>query len=276
MSFLIYPTLKQSPILGVAGLGGGIGSNLLGSAAGGGTPTGAVHFLEFGGSNASFTDQIGTGTGGTTSLNFTVNTGKMALNDTTYGGPPGYSNAGFQADAVTNLTAMRTAEDVIPDLSGDFTLDVCSYNASAPASGSNMVWCVAKHNHSGYTNYIYNASGSCRFDTSNTTWNNRVGEAGGSTNYTQNKWCVSRLRRSSGTMYVEWYEENSGGNGWDLKSGGFNGSVSGAGPNTNNSVSGVFLINSWDGNSSGYSITNLGVAWIVFYESSYTDTPWVP
>ena len=76
-------------------------------------PAGAVHFLEFGGSNASFTDQIGNGTGGTTSLNFTVNTSKMALNDTTYGGPPGYTDAGFQSDAVPRLTSMRTAEDVI-------------------------------------------------------------------------------------------------------------------------------------------------------------------
>jgi hypothetical protein len=239
-------------------------------------PAGAVHFLEFGGSNASFTDQIGNGTGGTTSLNFTVNTSKMALNDTTYGGPPGYTDAGFQADTVTSLTAMRTAEDVIPDISGDFTIDVCSYNAIAPASDSNIVWCIADYdNTGGYTNYIYNASGSCRFDTSNTTWNARLGEAGGSANYTQNKWCVSRLRRSSGTMYVEWYEENSGGTGWDLKSGGFNGSVTGDGPNTNNSAGGALLINSWP-NSSSYSIANLGVAWIAFFESSYTNTPWVP
>ena len=262
--------------MGSLGRGGGIGANLIRSAAGGGTPAGAVHFLEFGGSNASFTDQIGTGTGGTTSLDFTVNTSKMALNDTTYGGPPGYSNAGFQSDAVTNTTAMRTAEDVIPDISGDFTLDVCSYNNIAPASDSNMVWCIADYDGAGYTNYIYNATGSCRFDTSNTTWNGRLGEGGGSANYTQSKWCVSRLRRSSGTMYVEWYEENAGGTGWDLKSGGFNGSVTGDGPNTNNSAGGAMLINSWDGNGSGYSITNLGVAWIVFYESSYTSTPWVP
>ena len=30
MSFLIYPTIKESPILGLAGLSGGVGSNLLG------------------------------------------------------------------------------------------------------------------------------------------------------------------------------------------------------------------------------------------------------
>jgi hypothetical protein len=35
------------------------------------------------------------------------------------------------------------------------------------------------------------------------------------------------------------------------------------------------LINSWP-NSSSYSIANLGVAWIAFFESSYTNTPWVP
>ena len=37
MSILWYPTPKQSPLLGSLGLGGGIGANVIRSAAGGGT-----------------------------------------------------------------------------------------------------------------------------------------------------------------------------------------------------------------------------------------------
>ena len=242
-------------------------------------PSGAVHFLEFGGPYASFNDAVGNGTGGTTSLDFTVNTGKLDLNNTTYGGPPGYTDAGFQADAVTYDTALRTAEDVIPNLAGDFTIDCCCFNPKHRSGSSNMAWSIGDYNGPGsYTWYIYNASGSCRFDTSNTSWNNRLGEAGGSINYIRNKWCVSRLRRLDDVVYVEWYVENDELNDWILAPPGssFNGGVSGTGPNTNNSNNGSMLINSWTSNGGAYDITDFGICWLAVYESSHTDPPWIP
>jgi len=247
-------------------------------------PSGAVHFLEFGGPYASLNDAVGNGTGGTTSLDLTVNTGKLALNNTTYGGPPGYTDAGFQADSVSYDTALRTAEDVLPNMAGDFTIDCCCFNPHLRSGSSNMAWCVADWNGTGNTMYIYNASGSCRFDTADSNFSSRLndsstsGEAGGSINYIRNKWCVSRLRRLNDRMYVEWYVANDELNDWILAPPGnsFNGTVGGTGPNTNNSSGGAMLINSWNNNGGAYTITDFGICWLAFYESSHTDPPWIP
>ena len=236
-------------------------------------PAGAASFLLFGGSTASFDDQVG-------SLDFTNTGSQMTLSSSTHGGPPGFTSSGLIAGGTGNNTGnVRTASDSIPDLSGDFTIDCCSYNSSAPSSNSWMSWSVGNYSGGGSW-YIYNSAGSVRFDTSDTSFSGRLGEAGGSANYTQNKWCVSRLRRSGNTTYASWYEENSGGTGWDLKSGSFSGSTSGTGPNIANSSSGRMILNGWaasHGSGGGYSVgsSQVSIAWIVVYASSFTGTPYV-
>lgn len=235
-------------------------------------PAGAASFLLFGGSTASFDDQVG-------SLDFINNGSQMTLSSSTHGGPPGFTNSGLIAGGTGNNTGnVMTASDNIPDLSGDFTIDCCSYNA-ASTSTSSMSWSIGDLAN-GYSWYMYNSGGSVRFDTSNTAFNDRLGEAGGSANYTQNKWCVSRLRRSGNTTYASWYEENSGGDGWDLKSGSFSGTTNGTGPNIANSSNGRMILNGWaasHGSGGGYSVgsSQLSIAWIVVYASSFTGTPYV-
>jgi len=272
---LIYPTIKMGPLLGLQGSGGGLGYLApKGSAAG--PPPGAASFLVFGGATASFDDQVG-------SLDFSNSGGQMTLSSSTHGGPPGFTSSGLIAGGTGNNTGnVRTADDVIPDFSGDYTIDVCSYNA-ASTSTSSMMWSVGNYSQ-GYTQYIYNAGGSVRFDTSNTSWNGRLGEAGSSDpqhNYVQNKWCVSRLRRSGNTTHVNWFEENSGGTGWQNAPGSsFSGSTTGTGPNSSNSSGGRMILNGWAGNggaSGGYSVgsSQVSIAWIVVYASSFTGTPYV-
>jgi len=269
---LIFPSPKQSPLLGLTGTGGGLGY-LAPKTAGGGPPAGAVSFFTFGGADASFDDQVG-------SMNFTNSGNQMTLSSSTHGGPPGFTNSGLISGGTSNNTDnVRTADDVIPDLSGDFTIDCCSYNAASTGTSS-MMWSVGSYSQ-GASWYIYNSGGNSRFDTSNTAFSGRLGEAGGTANYTQNKWCVSRLRRSGNTTYVSWYEENSGGTGWDLKSGSYNGSTSGTGPNISNSSGGRMLLNGWaasHGSGGGYEVgsSQVSIAWLVIYDSSFTGDPYVP
>ena len=251
--------------------GGGTGFALVGGR--GGPPPGAASFLVFGGSTASFDDQVG-------SLNFTNTGSQMTLNSSTHGGPPGFSDSGLIAGGTGNNTGnVRTADDVIPDLSGDFTIDCCGYNTQVPASNSSMLWSVGNYGQPSDF-HIYNASGTSRFDTSVPTWSGRLGEGGGSTNYTQNKWCVSRLRRSGNTTYASWYEENASGTGWDLKSGSYSGTTTGTGPNIGNSTGGRMILNGWATQSGGTGVyqvnsSQLSIAWIVVYTSSFTGTPYV-
>ena len=260
----------MGPLLGLQGTGGGLGY-LAPKGGAGGPPAGAASFLAFGGATASLSDQVG-------SLDF-GNPGQITLSSSTHGGPPGFTNSGLIAGGTSNNTSnVRTASDNIPDLSGDFTIDCCSYNA-ASTGGSSMSWSIGNYT-GGYSWYIYNSGGSVRFDTSDTSFSGRLGEAGGSANYTQNKWCVSRLRRSGNTTYASWYEENSGGTGWDLKSGSFSGTTNGTGPNIANSSNGRMILNGWaasHGSGGGYQVgsSQLSIAWIVVYASSFTGTPYV-
>ena len=270
MSFLIYPTVKQAPFLGVLGMGGGI-ARARGASAGG-PPAGAASFLAFGGATASLSDQIG-------SLDF-GNSGQITLSSSTHGGPPGFTSSGLIAGGTGNNTGnVRTADDVIPDLSGDFTIDVCSYNAASTGTSS-MMWSVGNYSY-GPSWYIYNAGGASRFDTATSTWGGRLGEAGGSQNYVQNKWCVSRLRRSGNTTHVNWFEEHANGLTWQNAPGSsYSGSTSGTGPNIANSSGGRMILNGWaasHGAGGGYSVgsSQVSIAWIVVYASSFTDTPYV-
>ena len=274
---LIYPTIKMSPLLGLQGTGGGLGY----LAPKGGPPqppAGAASFLLFGGATASFDDQVG-------SLDFTNTGSQMTLSSSTHGGPPGFTSSGLITGGTGNNTGnVRTASDSIPDLSGDFTIDCCSYNASAPSSNSWMPWSVGNYSGGGSW-YIYNSAGSVRFDTSDTSFSGRLGEAGSSDpqhNYVQNKWCVSRLRRSGNTTHVNWYEEHANGLTWQNAPGSsFSGTTNGTGPNIGNSSNGRMILNGWaasHGASGGYQVgsSQVSVAWIVVYASSFTGTPYVP
>ena len=274
MSFLIYPTPKMYPLTGLTGLGGGPGTALLKSAAGGGAgqvDTSAAHFWDFSSTqSAPFEDQVG-------SLEFTVNTGSMATGSSTgsYGNPPGWS--GGYGYIASSGTLVQTAANACFDLSGDFCIDCCAYNPNGTSS-SNMLWSQGKT--SSATWYIYNASGSVRFDSANSNYSSRLGEAGSGDpqhNYVQNEWCVSRLRRSGNTTYVKWYEANSGNTGWDQAPGSpFSGSTSGTGPD-GASNGGFLALNGWTYDGSSYSVNNLAIAWLAYYtDGSKTDDPWVP
>jgi len=272
---LIYPTIKMGPLLGLQGSGGGLGY-LAPKGSAGGPPAGAASFLAFGGATASLSDQIG-------SLDF-GNSGQITLSSSTHGGPPGFTNSGLIAGGTGNNTGnVRTASDSIPDLSGDFTIDCCSYNAAGTGTAS-MSWSIGNYTGGGSW-YIYNSGGSVRFDTSDTSFSGRLGEAGSSDpqhNYVQNKWCVSRLRRSGNTTHVNWYEEHANGLTWQNAPGSsFSGTTNGTGPNIANSSDGRMILNGWaasHGAGGGYSVgsSQVSVAWIVVYASSFTGTPYVP
>ena len=265
----------KNPFLGL-----GLGSPFLSFArpiesGGGGDPVGqidtsAAHFWDFSSTQSSpFEDQRG-------SLEFTVNTSSMATGNSTYGNPPGWSNgAGFFA---SSGSLIQTAADACFDLSGDFCIDCCVYNTNAVASTSHMAWSQGKSGSA--TWYIYNATGASRFDSANSDYTDRLGEAGsGSTpvhNYVQNKWCVSRLRRSGDTTHVKWFVENSGGTGWDQAPGSpYSGSTSGTGPD-GSSNGGFLALNGWTHNG-GYSLSNVAIAWLAYYtDGSKTDDPFIP
>ena len=193
----------MSPLLGLQGSGGGLGFF---DGSGDQIDTSAAHFYDF---STSYDDQVG-------SLNFNTNTSQMALgsNGGSYSNPPGWSGGyGYFASASTgNSDFMHTT--TLPDMSGDFCIDCCSYNPHAVNTSSNQIWSLGSNNNSMWVWYIYNAAGVCNADSANASFTNRLGEiaGGNNTNYVQNKWCVSRYRRSGNTAYMQWYEQN--GNTW--------------------------------------------------------------
>jgi len=160
----------------------------------------ATHFYDF---STSYNDQVG-------SINFNTNTGSMALGSSSgsYGNPPGWSGGyGYFANAATgNGDFMHTT--TLPDMSGDFCIDVCSYNTHDPSSSVNMIWSLGSNSNSPWVWYIYNVNGTVNADSANATFTGRLGEVQNCTsNYVQNKWCVSRYRRSGNTASVRWFEE---------------------------------------------------------------------
>ena len=264
----------MGPLLGLQGTGGGLGYLAPKGGSAPGPPSGAASFLVFGGATASFDDQVG-------SLDFTNTGSQMTLSSSTHGGPPGFTSSGLITGGTGNNTGnVRTAPDSIPDLSGDFTIDCCVYNAASTGTAS-MAWSIGDYSN-GYSWYIYNASSAGRFDTSNTSFNDRLGEAGGTQTYVQNKWCVSRLRRSGNTTYASWFEEHANGLTWQNAPGSsYSGTTSGTGPNIGNSSNGRMILNGWaasHGAGGGYQVgsSQVSIAWIVVYASSFTGTPYVP
>lgn len=271
MSFLWYP--KQSPVLSLLGLGGGVGTKLAGGAALlNQVDVRATHFWDFSSSVASpFEDQIG-------SLEFTNNTSNMTVGDTSYGNPPGWSG-GTGRFPTRPSDLMKTDVDACFDLSGNFCIDCCVYNTNPPGSTSHMSWSQGKAGEA--TWYVYNANGASRFDSANSDYSARLGEAGSSStpvhNYVQNKWCVVRLRRAGGTTYVKWWQENSAGNGWETAPGSpYSGGTPGTGPN-GTSGGGFLGINGWTHNNFGYALGNVAIAWLAYYtDGTNEQVPYIP
>ena len=138
---LIYPTIKMSPLLGLQGSGGGLGYLAPKGGAGGGlVDTSAAHFYDF---SSSYNDQVG-------SIDFSSATGSMALGSSSgsYGQPPGWSGGyGYMSSATSsNSNFMRTS--TLPDMSGDFCIDCCSYNPHAVNSNANQVWSLGNSSNS--------------------------------------------------------------------------------------------------------------------------------
>ena len=116
MSNLWYP--KERPLIGLAGMGGGVQSFATPVPSGGGgadsgkhTSAGAVNFWDW---------SVGHGDYGTDGdLHFTVNTGEVDINDTTHGsGPPGWGSHGvgrYQTKASSAGDIYRTAAGKIPE-----------------------------------------------------------------------------------------------------------------------------------------------------------------
>ena len=279
MIILWYPTPKQSPLLGSLGLGGGIGANVIRSAAGGGTvDTSAAHFWDFSSNNSSpFDDQVG-------SLSFTVNTSSMATGSSTgsYGNPPGWSGGyGYIANSGSYV---QTAANACFNLSGNFCIDCCFYNPNG-TSNSFMAWSQGKSSTEAW--YIYNSGGNSRWNSANSDYSGRLGgdAEGGSDsdpkhNYVEDAWCVSRLRRSGDTVHVKFYKANSGNTGWDQAPGSpYSNSCTGTGPD-GASNGGFLVLNGWTlsgTNGNAYSVNNLAIAWMAYYSNgSKTDDPFVP
>ena len=267
---LIYPT-KQAPFSGLAGMGGGTSSLVVSSIEKPGPP-GCDYYWDFGSSeNASFNEQHGSG------VDFTTNQVRMALQNTEVGGPPGFTAAGKTSGTYAGDDLLQTSNNSIPDMTGDFTLDFAIYNPHGVAPNQNIPWCIAATDDGSYQTYIYNYYGSARFDMANQTFQDRIGEAAMSSNYVEDVWCVSRLRRSGNTMYAVWYYLDSGS--WTMQGSEVSSSVSGYGPsisgsNTGGGSKGHFMIGGWNGNSS-FSISSSWFAWAAFWKSSHTDTPWM-
>lgn len=229
--------------------------------------TSAAHFYDF---STSYDDQVG-------SLNFSSATGSMSLGSSSgsYGQPPGWSGGyGFMSSATTGNSDFMRA-DSLPDMSGDFCIDCCSYNPHAVNSNQNMVWSLGNSSNSQWVWYIYNYQGSCNADSANAAFNGRLGEiAGGSnTNYVEDKWCVSRYRRSGNTGYMQWYEQN--GNTWQTVGSQQSSTYTGSG--NADGASGMWGLNGWVHSPGAYSLSNMGIAWMAYYtDGSKTDSPWIP
>ena len=248
--------MMQQMLLGY-GRGGGVTSQI---------DTSAAHFFDF---STSYDDQVG-------SINFNTNTSSMALGSSSgsYGQPPGWSGGyGFMSSATTgNSDFMRTT--TLPDMSGDFCIDCCSYNPHAVNSSSNMVWSLGSSSNSQWVWYIYNYQGTCNADSANANFNNRLGEIGNaSSNYEEDKWCVSRYRRSGNTAYVQWYKQN--GQTWQLIGSQSSATYSGSG--NADGASGMWGLNGWVHSPGAYTLSNMGIAWMAYYtDGGKTDLPWIP
>ena len=265
MSFLIYPTIKQAPNTGMLGFGGGI-ARARTPAVVSQIDSSAAHFYDF---STSYEDQRG-------SIDFNTNTSEMALGSSSgsYGNPPGWSGGyGFFNDATTgNSDFMHTT--TLPDMSGDFCIDCCSYNPNAVNSSSNMIWSLGNTSNSMWVWYVYNYQGTCNTDSANAAFNGRLGEIGSaSSNYEASKWCVSRYRRSGNTAYVQWYRQN--GQAWETTGSESSASYSGSG--NADGASGWWGLNGWVHSPSAYSLANIGIAWLAYYtDGSKTDSPYIP
>ena len=260
------------PLISYPSYGGGATGLIMGSAAAAGPgPDGCTNYWDF---TQSHNDLVGD-----PARNIDVNTGNLKLagdHSSGYGGPPGFTDAGLIPSDNTGDTMPKTSSNSIMDFSGDFTWDVCSYNPHAVTSNQNIVASVSRTGSASPAWYIYNYQGSPRWDSANQGFTARLtgGEAAMTSNYQEDKWCVSRLQREGGTVRSNWYYAD--GTTWTVqgsvhtKTG-----VSGTGPkgnaNGNSDKHGQMYVGGWgQANNTTYSVTNLGIAWMAFFAGDGT------
>ena len=268
----------MTPLLGLTGLGGGVGSNLV---AGGalGPYEGATNFWDFGDGN-SYDDQIG-------SLDFTLNTDEMALNNSTKGGPPGWTSAGYIANGTSNgVDHFRTADDNIPDWSGKFTFEMAFYITYDPTTSQGMPWCVG--NATDQSTYSWNmnwygGSAPLRGDTAGQApgvgngFGGRIGEINTGTNMTDhNEWMLYRMDFNGTNFAIEAWEES--GDSWSQKGSTetFSWNPTNPGTSPSNSVNGSLMLDGGQLNDwSAYSNGNIYIAWVGNWEgkSRRGETP---
>ena len=278
---LIYPTIKQYPLTGLTGMGGGATSLAQKVAAAGGcsgvhnTPSGAQHFWDW---SYSHDDQVG-------SVDFDSNSSEMKLNSTDagYGGPPGWGCDGtgrYETKASSAGNTYRTSLGSIPHFAEDeWTFDICAYVHLAPASNPQMLYAL---NSDGRTYGLVHYWNTNMFaDSVKSDFNGRLGEntsMGAGALPTQNKWNVLRFSYSGGVFRNETYSDDGSG-GWSQ-----NGSTqtfsktSGGGPGPNGL--GRIWLNGFGTHGAGtYGKDEQYFAWAAFYHDDYADNgtaPYVP
>ncbi len=239
----------------------------------------ATNFWDFGDGN-SYNDQIG-------SLDFTLNTDEMALNNSTVGGPPGWTSAGYIANDTSNgVDHFRTADDNIPDWSGKFTFEMAFYITYDPTGSQGMPWCVGNATdqsvYSWQMNW-YGASATLRGDTAGQAsgvgngFGARIGEINTGTNLTDhNEWMLYRMDFNGTNFAIESWEKD--GSTWSQQgsTSTFSWNPQNPGTSPSNSVNGSLMLDGGQLNEwSAYSNGNIYIAWVGNWEgkSRRGETP---
>ena len=266
------------PLISYPSYGGGATGLIMGSAAAAGPgPDGCTNYWDF---TQSHNDLVGD-----PARNIDVNTGNLKLagdHSSGYGGPIGFSGAGLIPSANTGNTMPKTSSNSIPDFTDDFTWDICSYNPHQVTTNQNIVCSVSRVDNASPAWYIYNYQGSPRWDSANQGFTARLtgGEAAMTSNYQEDKWCVSRLQREGGNVRSVWYYQD--GTTWTVDgSQHTKSSVSGTGPKAGQSggsdYHGQLYLGGWgQATNTTYSVTNLGIAWMAFWagDGTISGEPW--
>ena len=278
---LIYPTIKQYPLTGLTGMGGGATSLAQKVAAAGGgdhnIPTGATHFWDW---SDSHDDKVG-------SVDFDSNSSEITLNSDNagYGGPPGWGagkgTGRYETKASSAGNTYRTSLGSIPNYAEDeWTFDICMYVNLDPSSNNQMPYAINSDGRTyGMVHYWY--SGYMVADTVKSDFNGRLGE---DTNFgsgalpTQNKWNVLRFSYSGGNFRQETWSDNGSG-GWSQNGSTNSFSKTSGGQPSPNGLGRIWLNGFGTHGASGYGKDEQYYAWAAFYHSDKCDgstAPYVP
>ena len=281
MTNLWYPSVKESPIQGLTGFGGGVGGNLVSGAAGGGgadsgkhTSAGAVNFWDWSVGHLDY------GTAG--DLPFTVNTGEVDINDSTLGsGPPNWGSHGvgrYDTKASSSANIYRTAAGKIPsfDWGGAWTFEICFYFVSCR---SQMPYAInantGSHQVYGMVHY-FNSGCNVIMDTIGDAFASRLGEAnmGTGTIPTNSRWAVFRFIWTGSAWKNETWQDNGSGS-WEQKGSTVTTSAtSGDQCGPGDGVGSIWLNSFGVHGLAGYGYDDTDFAYMAFYKSDKAgDTP---